>query len=142
MKIQRSLQVKAGILIGLTILAVIGYLTLNINPKIRAVRDESAAEAGRDVGDGRVHRRRIDRLSNADSQHDRDAVSFGNEFLYALIHTAVVFFLGSGSLIARHPQMAFLVDLTIMGLAAMLIYGTLFRKMKHQILYDARWQGR
>ena len=46
-----------------------------------------------------------------------------------------VFFLGSGSLIARHPQLSFLVDLTIMGAAAILIYGTLFKKMKHQILY-------
>ena len=51
------------------------------------------------------------------------------------IHTAVVFFLGSGSLIARHPQLSFLVDLTIMGAAAILIYGTLFKKMKYQILY-------
>ena len=59
----------------------------------------------------------------------------GMNSLYALIHTAVVFFLGSGSLIARHPQLSFLVDLTIMGAAAILIYGTLFKKMKHQILY-------
>ncbi len=59
----------------------------------------------------------------------------GMNSLYALIHTAVVVFLGSGSLIARHPQLSFLVDLTIMGAAAILIYGTLFKKMKHQILY-------
>ena len=59
----------------------------------------------------------------------------GMNSLYALIHTAVVFFLGSGSLIARHPQLSFLVDLTIMGAAAILIYGTLFKKMKYQILY-------
>jgi len=54
----------------------------------------------------------------------------GMNSLYMLIHTAVIFAAGSGSILA-----AFGVDLLIMGTAATVIYSTLFRKTGHNVLY-------
>ena len=59
----------------------------------------------------------------------------GMNSLYALIHTAVVFVFGSASLLARNVNLAFAVDLVLMGAAATLIYSYLFKKTKHNVLY-------
>lgn len=59
----------------------------------------------------------------------------GMNSLYALIHTAVVFVFGSASLLARNANLAFAVDLVLMGAAATLIYSYLFKKTKHNVLY-------
>lgn len=59
----------------------------------------------------------------------------GMNSLYLLIHTAVVFFFGSGSVLARNAQLSFLVDLVLMGVTATIIYSYLFRKTKHNVLY-------
>lgn len=59
----------------------------------------------------------------------------GMNSLYTLIHTSVVFFLGSGSLIARNSNISFLTDLVLMGVTATLIYGYLFRKTHYNVLY-------
>lgn len=59
----------------------------------------------------------------------------GMNSLYALIHTAVVFFFGSTSLLARNANLSFLVDLVLMGLIATAIYGWLFKKTSHNVLY-------
>lgn len=59
----------------------------------------------------------------------------GMNSLYTLIHTAVVFFIGSGSLLAHNANLAFTVDLLLMGLTATLIYSYLFRKTNHNVLY-------
>lgn len=55
--------------------------------------------------------------------------------LYTLIHTAVVFFAGSGSLPAVNANLSFVVDLALMGLAATVIYSYLFQKTRHNVLY-------
>lgn len=55
--------------------------------------------------------------------------------LYMLIHTAVIFAAGSGSILAVNAKAAFGVDLLIMGTAATVIYSTLFRKTGHNVLY-------
>ena len=55
--------------------------------------------------------------------------------LYTLIHTAVVFFAGSGSLLAVNANLSFAVDLALMGLAATVIYSYLFQKTQHNVLY-------
>ena len=52
-----------------------------------------------------------------------------------LIHTAVIFAAGSGSILAVNAKAAFGVDLLIMGTAATVIYSTLFRKTGHNVLY-------
>lgn len=59
----------------------------------------------------------------------------GMNSLYALIHTAVVFFFGSASLLARNKNLSFVVDLVLMGIIATVIYSYLFKKTKHNVLY-------
>ena len=59
----------------------------------------------------------------------------GMNSLYTLIHTAVVFVAGSGSVVAASANLSFAVDLVVMGLAATAIYGYLFRKTGHNVLY-------
>ncbi len=59
----------------------------------------------------------------------------GMNSLYTLIHTAVVFFLGSGSLIATNANLSFTVDVVLMGISATLIYSWIFKKTRHNVLY-------
>lgn len=59
----------------------------------------------------------------------------GMNSLYTLIHTAVVFAVGTGSTLASNSNLAFAVDLLIMGVVATIIYSYLFRKTKHNVLY-------
>ena len=59
----------------------------------------------------------------------------GMNSLYTLIHTAVVFFAGTGSFLALNANASFAVDVVLMGLAATVIYGWLFRKTRHNVLY-------
>lgn len=59
----------------------------------------------------------------------------GMNSLYTLIHTAVVFFAGSGSLLASNANVSFGVDLLLMGLVATAIYSYLFKKTNHNVLY-------
>lgn len=59
----------------------------------------------------------------------------GMNSLYTLIHTGVVFFVGSGSLLASNPNAAFAVDLVLMGLTATIIYSYLFQKTNHNVWY-------
>lgn len=59
----------------------------------------------------------------------------GMNSLYTLIHTAVVFVAGSGSILAVNANAAFAVDLIIMGLSATVIYGYLFKKTNYNVLY-------
>lgn len=55
--------------------------------------------------------------------------------LYLLIHTGVVFFLGSGSEFATNPVYAFAVDIIVMGTAASFIYYSIFQKTGGNVLY-------
>ena len=59
----------------------------------------------------------------------------GMNSLYTLIHTAVVFFAGSGSLLAVNANASFAVDQVIMAVAATLIYSYFFKKTNHNVLY-------
>lgn len=59
----------------------------------------------------------------------------GMNSLYTLIHTAVVFFLGSVSLIATNANLSFAVDVVLMGISATLIYSWIFKKTRHNVLY-------
>ena len=56
-------------------------------------------------------------------------------FQYSLIHTAVVFVAGSTSLLATNSNLAFLVDLVLMAIVATVVYGYLFEKTRHNVLY-------
>ena len=59
----------------------------------------------------------------------------GMNALYALIHTAVVFVAGSASLLATNSNLAFAVDLVLMIVVATTVYGYLFKKTRHNVLY-------
>lgn len=59
----------------------------------------------------------------------------GMNSLYTLIHTAVVFFLGSGSMLVINANMSFALDLVIMGVVATFIYSYLFKVTNHNVLY-------
>ena len=59
----------------------------------------------------------------------------GMNSLYTLIHTAVVFFLGSSSIIASNANLSFAVDVVLMGITATIIYSWIFKKTKHNVLY-------
>lgn len=59
----------------------------------------------------------------------------GMNSLYTLIHTGVVFLFGTGSLVARNANVAFGVDLALMGVIATFIYSYMFKKTKYNVLY-------
>lgn len=59
----------------------------------------------------------------------------GMNALYSLIHTAVVFAAGSASVLATNSNLSFAVDLVLMALVATVIYGYLFEKTRHNVLY-------
>lgn len=59
----------------------------------------------------------------------------GMNALYLLIHTAVVFVAGSTSILATNSKLAFLVDLLLMSAVAAVVYGYLFKKTRHNVLY-------
>ena len=59
----------------------------------------------------------------------------GMNSLYTLIHTAVVFFLGSASIVATNANLSFGVDVVLMGITATILYNWIFQKTKHNVLY-------
>ena len=59
----------------------------------------------------------------------------GMNSIYTFLHTAVVFVLGTGSTLYLNANLAFAVDLVLMGSVATLIYWYLFQKTGHNILY-------
>lgn len=59
----------------------------------------------------------------------------GMNSLYTLIHTAVVFVAGTGSLLASNANLSFVVDLILMGIIATVVYSYLFKKTNHNVLY-------
>ena len=59
----------------------------------------------------------------------------GMNSLYTLIHTAVVFFLGSASIVSTNANLSFGVDVVLMGITATIIYSWIFQKTKHNVLY-------
>ena len=59
----------------------------------------------------------------------------GMDTLYSLLHTILYFFLGSASSIALSNTGSFLLDIAVMGIVSIIIYGILFQKTGNQILY-------
>ena len=59
----------------------------------------------------------------------------GMNSLYILIHTLVVFIFGSTSFLVTTKILSFSLDLVIMGIASVFIYGVLFKKTKGNVLY-------
>ena len=59
----------------------------------------------------------------------------GMNAMYTLVHTAVVFLVGSGSILATNSNLSFAVDLIVMSVVATFIYSYMFRKTGNNILY-------
>lgn len=59
----------------------------------------------------------------------------GMNSMYTLVHTAVVFVVGSGSVIAVNSNLSFAVDLIVMSIAATFVYSYMFRKTGNNVLY-------
>lgn len=59
----------------------------------------------------------------------------GMNALYTLIHTSVVFVLGSGSILFTNDNLSFLVDLVLMEIIATVVYSWLFKMTGHNVLY-------
>lgn len=59
----------------------------------------------------------------------------GMNSLYILIHTMVAFVLGTSSIWVTGKLVSFTLDLIIMAIASVLIYGVLFKKTKGNVLY-------
>lgn len=59
----------------------------------------------------------------------------GMNGMYTLVHTAVVFVAGSGSVLAANSNLSFFVDLIVMGITATFVYSYMFRKTGNNVLY-------
>lgn len=59
----------------------------------------------------------------------------GMNSLYLLIHTGVMFFFGSASVLVLNKYVSFGVDLILMGTIATFVYSYLFRVTKYNVLY-------
>ena len=59
----------------------------------------------------------------------------GMNSLYTLVHTAVIFAAGSGSVLAANSNLSFAVDLVVMSVSATFIYSYMFKKTGNNVLY-------
>ena len=59
----------------------------------------------------------------------------GMNAMYTLVHTAVIFMVGSGSIFATNSNLSFAVDLIVMSVVATFIYSFMFEKTGNNVLY-------
>lgn len=59
----------------------------------------------------------------------------GMNSLYVLMHTAIIFILGTSHILVVNRLASFTLDMAAMGIAAVLIYGVLFKKTGGNVLY-------
>ena len=59
----------------------------------------------------------------------------GMNSMYTLVHTAVVFVAGSGSILATNANLSFGVDLLVMAVSGTFVYAYMFKKTGNQVLY-------
>ncbi len=132
-------QVKLAGLAVLVLLAAAAYLTINVNfenqklmsyafrlrfPKLTVMAISAFAIGGASIVFQSIINNTI-----------VTPCLLGMNSLYTLTHTAVVFFAGSTSILAANANLAFATDLLLMSVAATFIYGYLFKKTNHNVLY-------
>lgn len=135
----RANRRRLMLLAVLALLCAAGYLLVNTDPgnarlfaysmKIRAPKLAAMALTAMSIGGASIVFQTI--INNTIVT----PCLLGMNSLYTLIHTAVVFFLGSSSIVASNANLAFGVDVILMGITATLLYGWIFRKTKHNVLY-------
>ena len=59
----------------------------------------------------------------------------GMNSMYTLVHTAVIFVVGSGSSIATNSNLSFAIDLIVMTVVATFVYSYMFKKTGNNVLY-------
>ena len=59
----------------------------------------------------------------------------GMNAMYTLVHTAVIFVAGSGSILTTSPNLSFAIDLIVMSVVATFIYSFMFEKTGNNVLY-------
>lgn len=59
----------------------------------------------------------------------------GMNAMYTLVHTAVIFVVGSGSILAMNANLSFTVDLIVMSVVATFVYSFMFEKTGNNVLY-------
>ena len=59
----------------------------------------------------------------------------GMNAMYTLVHTAIVFVAGAGSVLATNANLSFGVDLAVMSVSATFVYSYMFRKTGSNVLY-------
>lgn len=127
------------ILLGIVVLACVGYLLVNAHPEkpklfryILSLRIPTLAVmviAAFAIGSASIIFQSI--INN----RIVTPCLLGMNSMYTLVHTAVVFAAGSGSLLATNSNLSFAVDLIIMAVAATFVYSYLFQKTGHNVLY-------
>ena len=134
--VKKSNNRKLAILALFTVLVSVGYLVVAVDPKylsfamsLRVPRLVVMLVVAFCIGSASIVFQSI--INN----NIVTPCLLGMNSLYTLIHTAVVFFLGSGSIIATNANLAFVVDLVLMGFAATVLYSYIFRKTRHNVLY-------
>lgn len=133
---KRANLVKLGIMVLLVLAACAAYLLVDVNPKyfsyamsLRIPKLIVMLIAAFAIGGASLVFQSI--INNTIVT----PCLLGMNSLYTLIHTAVVFVAGSGSILAVNTNAAFAVDLVLMGLSATVIYGYLFKKTNYNVLY-------
>ncbi len=132
----RKLALAMTALVALTLIAAALYQFAFVNPKffsyameLRAPRLIVMLTAGFSISAAAIVFQTIIRNNIV------TPCLLGMNSLYLLIHTAVVFFFGSGSQFATNPVMAFAVDIVLMGVIATFIYYSIFKKTGGNVLY-------
>ena len=119
----KKLALAMMVLVALTLVAAALYQFAFVNPKffsyameLRAPRLIVMLTAGFSISAAAIVFQTIIRNNIV------TPCLLGMNSLYLLIHTAVVFFFGSGSQFATNPVMAFAVYIVLMGVIATFIY--------------------
>lgn len=130
---------KLVILAVLVVIAVAFYMTFNVNfanskflkfsMKIRTPRLFAVLVAAFAIGAASIVFQSI--INN----RIVTPCLLGMNFLYTLLHTTVYFVFGSTSFLVTNANVAFIIDLFVMILAATFIYGYLFKKTNYNVLY-------
>lgn len=137
--LKKSANFKMALLLGLVLLAIVLYMTVGVrfdHPKLMTY--------ALDLRSKKIMAMILTAVSvGAASMVFQSVINntivtpclLGMNALYMLIHTAVVFFLGSGSVLVRNSNLAFCMDLLIMAVIATVVYSYIFKKTKHNVLY-------
>lgn len=135
----RTARSKLTAFLVLTLLVVAAYLAIGVNTesarlvafaaKIRVPKVLAIIIAGFAIGSASIVFQTI--INNTVVT----PCLLGMNALYTLIHTAVYFVAGSGSIFAVNSNVAFATDLAIMAVVATAVYSYLFKKTGYNVLY-------